>query len=91
MIRAKLYDGSLMQFDDGTPDAQIDMAVQRYIAAMRTPEVLRELAAIRRAVETSADRIVDATTAPRETVLQKDFMDKPVKSVTTTIKAVANG
>jgi hypothetical protein len=82
MIRAQLHDGTVLHFSPDTPDEKIDAAVARHLAATNGPDVARELAAIRKAVEAGAGRIIEAITAPRETVLETDFAGKPKKSVT---------
>lgn len=82
MIKAQLFDGKTLEFPDDMPDRLIDAAVQQHIAAMRTSEVLTELRAIRSAIEKGASRVVEATTAPRETVLETDFHGRPKKSLT---------
>jgi hypothetical protein len=94
MAKAKLHNGMVLEFDDELTDEQIDEAVAKYIANIKAVELNNALFAIKDAIvqtgaasiatlKTTSEAVVNATTAPRETVLVAGADGKPSKSVTT--------
>lgn len=82
MIKVELHDGNVLYFPPDMSDEAVDAAVAKYLTATNTAMVAKELASIRAAVSNGADRIIEAISAPRESVLEKDFAGRPTKSIT---------
>jgi hypothetical protein len=87
---AELADGTIIDFPDGISEQEMDARVRAFVKALDTASFAQQLGDIQRSIEHVGDRIVSATTMPRETVIIKDMMDRPLKSVTNVMGEVSD-
>lgn len=73
MIRAEIASGEVLQFPDGTPDADVHAAVLRHIESKQKMSAMERHTAAMERLAKAIDKMAAAYLAPREIKVNRDL------------------